>query len=384
MADFVAAPLPASEAVRIEGFAEGMFAPLEDVFARAVVEQGGGGAALSIRYRGRHVVDLVGGDYAPDALQLLFSVTKSVAAIAAAHAHEAGEIDLDAPLASYWPEFARSATRTISLRDVLSHRSGLAAFDEVLTFDQLLAGEDDVVIGRQEPYWKPGTRHGYHAFTYGTLLTGAFRRVLGRTVGDYVDQNLTSPLGLDLWLRTPQPEMCRIHPISYSRPRITPLRANHLAATHLPPSAAGRLMTQFDLFNDPRLYSADWPSSSGVADARSLSALFAATLDGTLLSTDARDRMIRTRARGRDEVLGIHMHYGSGMQLPFPQLPFLGPGSYGHEAAGGTVAFADRDHDVAVAWTSSVYPPMMGASPGFLTLLGALRHCLIADPEELP
>jgi hypothetical protein len=89
--------------------------------------------------------------------------------------------------------------------------------------------------------------------------------------------------------------------------------------------------------------------------------------------------MIASRALGDDIVLGIPMHYASGMQLPFPQFPLLGPASYGHEAAGGSAAFADTEFDVAVGFTTSVFPTMAGASAGFLTLLPTLRHCLTTE-----
>jgi len=365
--------------VPVSGFARGRFAPLADVFARVVAQQGSGGAALAVRHHGELVVDLHGGTYRDDSLQLVFSVSKSITAIAAAVAHEGGLVDLDAPLASYWPAFDKPSTATITARHVLSHRSGLASVEPFFDIDELVAGADEAALEVQEPYWVPGEGHGYHAFTYGTLLNGVFRRTVGVSVGEFVAERLAGPLGLDLWIGTPAEHLGRVVPVTYSPASVTPGRAAHLAVSRIPAGSSGRLQATTDFYNDPRVQAADFPATSGIADARSLAALYAATLDATILTRAARDAMIASQAIGDDIVLGIPMHYASGMQLPFPQFPLLGPHSYGHEAAGGSAAFADTEFDVAVGFTTSVFPTMSGASEGFLTLLPTLRHCLTTE-----
>jgi CubicO group peptidase (beta-lactamase class C family) len=369
----------ASGMVSVSGFASGRFEPIADIFARTLADQGDG-AALCVYLDGQPVVDLVGGGYRPDSLQLLFSVSKSVTGIASALAAERGQIDLDAPLSEFWPAFAKRSTASVTTRMVLSHRSGLAAIDRELSFAELLAGADEAELERQEPYWEPGTRHGYHAFTFGTLMNGIFRRAVGRSVGQFVADELSGPLDLELWIGTPREQWPRIQPISYAPSAVTPGRAAHLAASRIPAGSSGQLARTMDLYNADEVYAADWPSTSGVGSARTLAALFAATLeDGTVLSAAARRRMLQTEARGHDEVLGIPMHYGSGVQLPFPQLPLLGPRSFGHEAAGGSAVLADEEFGIAVGYTTSRFPAMAGASSGFLTLSAAIRHCLTAD-----
>ncbi len=362
------------------GFAAPPFQPLADVFARVVAAQGQGGAALAIYRDGQPVVDLVGGDYLSDSLQLVFSISKAVTAIAAAMAHDSGLIDLDAPLGDYWPAFRRDSTATVTARTVLTHRSGLAALDRRLSLDDLLAGRDEEAIETQEPYWEPGVRHGYHAFTYGTLLNGAFRRTVGRTVGEYLAELITRPLGLDLWIGTPPEQHNRIERIRYERVTLTPGRARFLAQSIIPAGSTSQLAQTMDLFNSRKVTLAGWPSTSGVAGARDLARLFYATLDTVdgvrLLGPQARDRMRSSRSRGLDTVLGIDTHFGSGVQLAFPQLPFLGPRSYGHEAAGGSAAFADDEYGVAVGFTTNVFPTMAGAGGAFLALLPSIRHCL--------
>ncbi|GAA1922344.1 serine hydrolase domain-containing protein [Microbacterium aoyamense] len=370
--------------IDVSGFARAPFEPIVEAFTRAVAAQGGGGAALAIRHDGELVVDLVAGDYRVDSLQLLYSVSKAVTATAAAMLAEAGELDLDAPLAQWWPEMAKSSTSSITPRMVLSHTSGLASLDRELTYAQLLAHEDDEAIGAQEPYWEPGTALGYHAFTFGTVMNGLFRRALGTSVGEVVEQRIARPHGLDLWIGTPDSVFDRIERISSGPRAVSASRAAFGAASDIPPSSTARLDPALDIYNRTSTYAAEMPSLTAVGDARSLAAFFAATLDGTLLSESARDEMVRPRAIGPDLVLGMPMHYGSGMQLPFPQLPLLGPRSYGHEGAGGSVAFADAEFDLSVAWTTDVYPSMAGASPAFIALLPTIRHCLTTDTRGEP
>lgn len=369
--------------VGVSGFARTPFEPLADIFGRLIGAQGSGGGALAIYLRNELVVDLVGGAYRGNSLQAIFSITKAVAAIAAAMAHEEGLLDLDAPLGDHWPAFRRPSTASITTRMVLAHRSGVASLDRRLSFAELCAGAADEAVEAQEPYWEPGTRHGYHAFTYGSLLDGIFRRSVGSTVGAFVAEQMARPLGLDLWIGTPASELPRVERIAYRARLFTPGRAEFLSRCGIPAGTTAQLAQVMDIYNDPAFLQLCLPSSSGVAGARDLARLFAATLDAVdgvrLLTPDVRRRMVAPLSRGRDEVLGITTQFGSGVQLPFPQFPLLGPGSFGHEAAGGSAAFADSDFGVSVGFTTNVHPSMSGASEGFLALLPAIRHCLTAE-----
>ena len=368
--------MTAPELIPVRGTAAAPFAQLPEVFARAVAAQGRGGAALAIVRDGELVVDLVGGDYADDTLQLVFSVSKALTGIASVHAASAGLLDLDEPLGDFWPEFRRASTAAITTRMVLSHRSGIASLDRALSFDEIVAGAGDAAVAAQEPYWEPGARHGYHAFTSGPLLDGVIRRRLGTGVGSYLRREITGPRGLGIWLGLPDELQARVAPVSYLPPAISETRAAFVAASGIPAGSTAALARTMDVYNQPALLRAGIPSTSGVADARSLATLFAETLDGPLLDVEARSALRTELARGTDAVLGVETAYSTGMQLPWPQLPWLGPRSYGHEAAGGSFAFADPDAGIAVAWTTDVFPRMAGASPAGLALVDTIRHCL--------
>ncbi|MCS0498882.1 serine hydrolase domain-containing protein [Protaetiibacter mangrovi] len=375
--------VPAPDVIPVHGTAAEPFGELREVFARAVAAQGGGGAALAIVRDGELVVDLVGGGYAPDTLQLVFSVSKGITGIAAAHASSAGLLDLDEPLGAFWPEFARPATAEITTRMVLSHRSGIASLDRSLSFAEIIAGVGDEAVAAQDPYWEPGTRHGYHAFTYGPLMDGVFRRRLGVTVGEYLARHITGPRAHEIWLGLPDEYAPRVAPVSYLPAAISATRAAFVAASGIPTGTTAALAREMDVYNQPELLRAGFPSTSGVASARSLARLFAETLEGPLLDDAARATLRTQLARGTDAVLGVETAYSAGMQLPWPQLPWLGARSYGHEAAGGSFAFADPDAGVAVAWTTDVHPRMAGASPAGLALVATIHHCLrSADGTE--
>lgn len=366
--------------IEIQGHADEPFAPLADVFARLLASQPGGGAALSIYLDGRPVVDLWGGDYREDTLQLVHSVSKVVSAIAAQIAVDEGLLDLDQPLSSYWPEFDRADTRSITLRQVLQHRSGLCAVDVTLNLADLVAGEGTRAIEKQTPYWEPGTAHGYHGFTLGSLLDGAFERVLGTTVGRFVEERIRQPLGIDLWIGLPESELPRVSRIEYSQPAITPLQRNRTDAI-VDGHFRGDLGTNREVFNSPELLMASWPAVNGVMQARALSRMLAATMgevDGVrLVSERALSELTTVASKGYDRVLGIPSTFSTGLQLGFPQLPFLGPHSFGHEAAGGSIAFGDTEFGVSVGFTTDRHQAFNGASPAALALLPTIRHLLV-------
>ncbi|MFV0254305.1 MAG: serine hydrolase domain-containing protein [Beutenbergiaceae bacterium] len=372
-----------AEVIPVHGTATGAFAPLKDVFGRMVGDQGGGGASLVIRHHGQVVVDVHGGDFDDRALVPVYSVSKLVTAIAITTLEAAGELDLDEPLSLVWPDLDKAETAAITLRMVLSHRSGLVSFDRRFTLDELLSHADDAAIATQRTYWEPGSAHGYHAVSYGTLVDGYLRRKLGRSTAELVAERVATPLNAEFWLGAPASVLDRIHAVEYQPGAVTDHVSRYLADSPIPPSPTGHIRASVDFWNSRDVHTASLPSSSGIASAHGLASILAATLDGTVLNEAARDRMVATQARGHDQFLGIDMHYGSGVQLPCPQLPFLGPGSYGHEGAGGTLAFADREFDIALAWTTSVFPRMAGASPGSLALLSTLRHCLTADQSTV-
>ncbi|NBE54418.1 serine hydrolase domain-containing protein, partial [Streptomyces boluensis] len=193
----------------VQGTVASGFEPVKDAFARNFAEQGERGAAVTVYRHGQKVVDLWGGtrDIDGDApweqgtATIVRSATKGVAAAVPLLLHQRGHLDLDAPVGTYWPEFkARGKERTL-VRHLLSHRAGVPVLDRPLRMDELAEGPASVAA--QAPEWEPGTGHGYHAQTYSWLVGELVRRVTGRGIGSWIADELSGPLGLDLWLGLP-------------------------------------------------------------------------------------------------------------------------------------------------------------------------------------
>ena len=369
-----------NESASVVGFADGELEPLRNAFARIAGSQSPGAVSSFAVYRdGTPVVDLVSGGERP--WQIVFSVSKAVAAIAAQHAHSAGLLDLDAPIASVWPEFARPSTSEITTRMVLTHRAGLPAVDARLSVAQLVDGELERAVAVQEPYWAPGTQHGYHTLTYGALLDGTFRRGLGRTVAEYIHENLALPLGLGMRLGVAASDVDRVTPYRRDREVTTTQEVEYARSSEAIVDGSGLELWSLDCaFNRADVLQAGWPASNLVSTARDLARLFAATLatvDGVrLIDEAALAELVAPRSVGVDQVLGFPIAFGSGVQLPFPQCPFLGPTSFGQEGANGCVAFADIATGVSAAFTTTAYPSSNGAAPGATALFASLRQCL--------
>jgi CubicO group peptidase (beta-lactamase class C family) len=176
----------------VQGTVEAGFEPVRDAFERNFTERGERGAACAIYVRGTKVVDLWGGvaDHTTgrprtrDTISLIWSATKGPAAMCVQLLAQRGEIDLDLPVAHYWPEIAQNGKGEITVRMILSHRAGVPVIDAPLSVDDVIAVTPAIAaLERQAPAWVPGSRHGYHAITYGFLVTEIVRRVTGRGLG---------------------------------------------------------------------------------------------------------------------------------------------------------------------------------------------------------
>ena len=197
----------------IHGDAEHGFGPVADAFAANFTNGGELGAAVALYAEGRKVVDLWGGiadqrngrPWMQDTPAIVFSVTKGVLAICAYQLVGQGRLDLDAPVARYWPEFGANGKATITVRMLLSHRAGLVALDRDLSFDEVLAWDPVIrAIEEQAPMWSPGTAYSYHTITYGWLVGEVIRRISGKSPGEFLRTELSRPLGLDLWIGAPE------------------------------------------------------------------------------------------------------------------------------------------------------------------------------------
>jgi CubicO group peptidase (beta-lactamase class C family) len=173
-----------------------------------------GGAQLCVYQQGGIVVDLwAGRDYGPDTLAVLMSCTKAVVALCVHRLAEQGRLDVEAPIARHWPEFAAAGKADVTLAHVLSHSAGLPGFDPAagVDVDAMLDFERCAsALAAQAPLWRPGGAFAYHAITYGYLVGEVVRRATGQSIGAWFDAEIARPLGLDLWIGLPEVQEGRV------------------------------------------------------------------------------------------------------------------------------------------------------------------------------
>jgi CubicO group peptidase (beta-lactamase class C family) len=371
--------VPAGPAREIQGMARPPFEPLVDVFARVAGAEPGN-LALTMFRDGQCVVNLATVGYSTHSRQILFSVSKAVVAIALTKAAEDGLVDLDAPISAVWPAMSKASTRQITVRHILSHRSGLAAITQPVSMQDLLDGRVEAMLEQQEPLWEPGTAVGYHAVTFGWLLDGYVRRATSTDLRTLVSSKVATPLGLDLTLGLNPGAEASLTPQRLAGRKQIAARRGISAPETIQCAAVAALMADLSIWNSPEVLGQAWGSSNVIASASDLAQLLSATLgphDGTSFLKEESARMLATQqSGGLDRLLGIQTRYGSGVQLAFPQLPFIGPSCYGHEGANGCMAFADPETGLSVAFTTDTFPLLDGASPAATVLLAAVRHSI--------
>jgi CubicO group peptidase (beta-lactamase class C family) len=373
--------------VTIEGQVEPGFESVKEAFSHNFEVGREIGAAFCLHVGGRKVVDLYGGSfdaegtkpYAQDTLQLVFSSTKGATAVCANLLAQRDELDVHAPVATYWPEFAQAGKGDLPVLYLLSHQAGLPAIDGKLSAEEVRAWDPIVAaLAEQTPFWEPGTAHGYHALTYGWLVGEVVRRVSGRSIGRFFAEEVAGPLGLEFWIGLPAEQEHRVSPIVGTL--VQPGRdAGAGAATPADVSAPGlpadfsstllaRALNVGGAFSDPHWanrpewHAAELPAANGITNATSLSRLYAGligTVDGgpaePILTRAQVDEARTVRTSGPDQVflsLGFPMEQqiGQGFWVSSPFAPFGGEGSFGHAGAGGSYGFADPEHNLAVGY----------------------------------
>lgn len=381
--------------------AEG-FEPVRDAFVRNFETLGERGAALAVYRDGRKVVDLWAGTKDVDGTepwqrgtaQVVRSATKGVAAAVLLALRQRGQLDLDAPVAEYWPEFKARGKERVLVRHVLNHRAGLPVLDRPLTPEESLDPlRGPEAVAAQAPVWEPGTEHGYHALTYGWMLDGIVRRVTGKGTGEWIADEIAGPLGAELWLGLPAAEEAagragRVGRVEAPEPasgavlKARPKRSVTDAYTD-PDSLTRRAfaaITPFPDQNDPAYRASALPATNGIATADGLARVYAALIgevDGVrLLDTATVERARAEESSGPDRVLVVNTRFGLGYMLHGTASPLLGPGSFGHPGRGGALGFADPEAGIALGYVTNGFRKTVTADPRAQGLIRALRTSL--------
>jgi CubicO group peptidase (beta-lactamase class C family) len=356
--------------VVVGGEVEPGFEGVRDAFTNNFEEHGEVGATYAFYVDGTQVVDLWGGErtdtgapYEGDTLQVVFSSTKGAAAACAHLLAQRGQLDLDAPVVRYWPEFGQAGKEHIPVRWLLSHQAGLPTIDAALSREEALAWEPVIhALEVQAPYWEPGVAHGYHAITYGHLVGEVVRRIDGRSLGTFFHDEFAEPLGLDFWIGLPED----------LEPRVAPMIPMDMAGTSIADmlGADSLLVRALNLngalgndlgatANHRDFHAAELPAANGIANARSLARFYAALIGGVdggsseaMLTPEQVDAARALQTSGMDQVLSmpgldVESTIALGFWTASPFAPMGGVHAFGHYGAGGSLGFADPEHHVA-------------------------------------
>jgi CubicO group peptidase (beta-lactamase class C family) len=296
---------------------------------------------------------------------------------------ERGAVDLDAPIARYWPAFGTAGKDEITLRQVLSHRAGLPALHEPLPDGAMLdSSVITAALERQAPWWPPGSAHGYHVNTLGYLVGEVIRRVTGRTFGEFLRTEVAGPLGADLHVGLPVSEHRRAADFVWPTPPARPasLSGDELMRWNVywnPPGFSGA-----GWVNTSAWRSAEMPSTNGHGTARGVARFYAplarwGAIDGVRILDEATLRSaVVEHAYGPDRVLERPSRFALGFQLPQPERTFgPHPGAFGHFGAGGSLGFCDPEADLAFGYVMNDMGPRW-QNPRNRALIDAVYDCL--------
>jgi CubicO group peptidase (beta-lactamase class C family) len=343
---------------------------LADAFADSIARGLEVGAACAVFKDGMPVLDLWGGvsdreagtPWREDTLVTVYSVTKGIAALSVLHLVDQGLLDLDQPVAAYWPEFAAHGKQDVTVRDLLAHRAGLPFVEGEVQLEELASPQHMAArLAAQAPHFEPGSTHMYHGLTMGWLTSELVRRVTGKSIGPWVAEQARQ-LGIELYIGLPEAQRPRVAVLDVQVPE-----QRTLLRDFYPPGSVGwKVVTLNGVlepmpggggldFNDYRLQSKELAAANLVTNARYLAQFYDRCIERpgrpAFVSADTIADACRPVSTGiplDSPVPGAS--WGAGLMLPFSVQPMLGPSSFGHDGYGGSLAFADPESGFSFAY----------------------------------
>jgi len=377
----------------VEGLAEKGFEPCLAAFRENIQDGGELGAACTIYLRGSPVLDVWGGfsstspdrHWARDTAVPVFSVTKGVAALCILSLVSRGLIDLDQPVAHYWPEFGVNGKDRVSVREALGHRAGVPILSGSVTMQDLADPRAMASrLAQEVPVFEPGTDHIYHGVSVGWITSELVFRTTGVSIGAWLHAQLTEPMKLNLRIgrsRLVARDIATVEvPEANDTPEIDtaslPARAISLNGLIVP-----RMSGLAAALNDPGFQEIELAGANCVSDARSLAALYSEMLGyggkKPWISPECIEDACQLVSAGPQ--FGVPLHgpsWGAGLMVPWTVQPMLGPGSFGHDGAGGVLAFAHAPSELTFAYVRNRAGPPGVADPMISRVLEALAACL--------
>jgi CubicO group peptidase (beta-lactamase class C family) len=372
-----------------EGTIQPGFEPVAERLGEFVAADPTYAGTLCVYHHGRIVLDLWWGPgAAPDELLPVFSSSKGAAAVVLACLVRDGLVDLDAPVAALWPEFAARGKAEVRVRTLLSHQAGLIGVDGGFDYAELYGHAPLAArLAAQRPHWAPGSAFAYHALTIGVLADELVLRATGERLGAYLRANVTGPRGLDVYLGTPASEDGRV--VAVELPTGEELAAAAVPIAVMPKGSVRWLALPEDEpnmlieCNSERFRRAGTPAGGGLANGRGLAGMYAAVHheiggQARLLDTETVGAMSQQQVWGLELGNPEPSAFAVIFMKPTDRLPFGSYRTFGHDGAGGSLAFSDPHFDVAFGYTVHRIPLPGGADARAIRLSRDVRRCCVA------
>ncbi len=344
----------------IQGVFDERFAGVADALSSNLDQGIDVGASVAVVLDGDPVVDIWGGHkdreraepWERDTIVNVFSTTKTMTALCGLILADRGELDFDAPVAHYWPEFGQAGKGSIAVRELFGHTSGLSGWEQPLAVAQLADWERCTsLLAAQAPWWEHGTASGYHAVTQGYLIGEIVRRITGMTIGQFFRDTVADPLGADFHIGLAPEANGRVAPLIPPPPAdLRELGLPELGVRTLAnPRIAGEVTAE------EWWQRAEIPAANGHGNARSVAAIQSIVACGgeargtRLLCEDAVAAVFREQSDGRDLVLDVPLRFGMGYGLASETMP-MGPRTCAWGGYGGSLVVNDLDARITVAY----------------------------------
>lgn len=359
--------------VDVEGFVHDRFAAVRDVFAANLASGADLGASCCVTVAGETVVDIWGGfadeartrPWARDTIVNVYSTTKTMTALTALLLADRGELDFDAPVARYWPEFAANGKQNVKVSHLMSHSAGLSGWCETLAKEDLYDWQKVTsLLAAQAPYWEAGTAAGYHAVTQGYLVGEVVRRITGRTLGTVFREEIAQPLNADFHIGLPASEDDRVADLVPPPPGsgISTVAESPLASNMANNPGVDVLATRTRAWRG-----AEIPAAGGTGNARSVAAIQSILANlgmvggQRFLSEAGCRKALELQIEGTDLILGIPVRYGLGFGLQGGMVPLPNSSCMYWGGYGGSLVIIDMEARACIAYAMN---RMQGTTSG--------------------
>jgi len=372
--------------IEIQGFCDEKLLRVREAFAGNFEQDLEVGASLAVTLDGEYVLDLWRGHsdrakttlWHRDTIVCVYSTTKIMTALCALILVDRGQLDLDAPVAKYWPEFGQAGKEELPVRYILSHSSGIPGFDEVVPLEALFDWDRTVgSLARQKPWWEPGTASGYHR-TFGFLVGELVRRISGVSIGTFFRTEIAEKIGADFHIGLPEEHHRRVAEPVWNVTIPSDLEPDPMAVRWASSPLPGGPGT----WASKEYLTAELPSNNGHGNARSVARVgsilaMGGRLDGTrFLPRETIDAALEEQIYVRDHIFGKPVRYGLGLGLPSAEFPLPNPNAFHWGGAGGSFCIMDLDAGICIAYVMNNMLSYLLDDPRNVSIMEALFACM--------